>query len=204
MAQSRMTLQELTRQVERALTRDYPGQDNGQVREVPDARTIRYYTTLGLVDRPASFSGRTALYGRRHLLQIVAIKRLQTEGLRLAEVQERLLGLPDAALARIARVAPASGPDGEASAPEEAPPLPAIGFDRRPEPFWLATPALAMGPAPEAASLLVGIPVREDITLLVAASRPFEPADLEAVRDSLSPLFEVLEKRRLIVRRERQ
>src|SRR5262249_5101766 len=47
---------------------------------------------------------RTALYGRRHLLQLVAIKRLQARGLSLAQVQEELLGLPTTALARLAKV----------------------------------------------------------------------------------------------------
>ncbi len=78
---------------------DYAGQANGRVREVPDQRTIRYYTTLGLIDRPAEMRGRTALYGVRHLLQLVAIKRLQTHGLSLAEIQTRVVGRTDAAAA---------------------------------------------------------------------------------------------------------
>ena len=71
------TIDELGAVVALALSVDYAGQANGRVREVPDRRTIRYYTTLGLIDRPARMRGRTALYGRRHLLQLVAIKRLQ-------------------------------------------------------------------------------------------------------------------------------
>src|SRR5919202_1029774 len=89
------TLDELCAQVALALAADYAGQASGRVREVPDRRTIRYYTTLGLVDRPAAVRGRTALYSTRHLLQLVAIKRLQARGLTLAEVQRRLLGLTD-------------------------------------------------------------------------------------------------------------
>ena len=76
-----------------ALAVDYAGQASGRVRDVPDRRTIRYYTTLGLIDRPAAMRGRTALYGLRHLLQLAAIKRLQAHGLSLAEVQQRLVGL---------------------------------------------------------------------------------------------------------------
>src|SRR5215471_1357192 len=92
------TIAELGALAERALAVDYPGQSNGQVRAVPDRRTIRYYTTLGLIDRPAQMRGRTALYGRRHLLQLVAIKRLQANGLSLQEVQQQLLGLSDTEL----------------------------------------------------------------------------------------------------------
>lgn len=62
-------------------------------------RLIRYYTTLGLLDRPAGFQGRTALYGPRHLLQVLAVKRLQLDGKSLEEVQPLLLGRSDESLA---------------------------------------------------------------------------------------------------------
>ncbi len=98
------TLDELCDRVGLALAVDYAGQSSGRVRDVPDRRTIRYYTTLGLIDRPAAMRGRTALYGDRHLLQLAAVKRLQARGLSLAEVQERLVGLTDAALRELARL----------------------------------------------------------------------------------------------------
>jgi DNA-binding transcriptional MerR regulator len=47
------------------------------------------------VDRPLSYEGRQATYGRRHLLQLVAIKLLQQQGLSLAQVQQALSGQPD-------------------------------------------------------------------------------------------------------------
>src|SRR6516164_4111940 len=99
------TLDELGARVALALAVDYDGQSNGRVRDVPDRRTIRYYTTLGLIDRPAEMRGRTALYGTRHLLQLVAIKRLQTHGLTLTEIQARLAGRTNAALRQMARLA---------------------------------------------------------------------------------------------------
>jgi DNA-binding transcriptional MerR regulator len=68
-------------------------QDN-RVSPIPDARTIRYYTTLGLLDRPV-IQGRQARYGKRHLLQAVAIKALQGRGMPLSEIQSRLYGLSD-------------------------------------------------------------------------------------------------------------
>src|SRR5271157_3490257 len=96
------TIHQLCTEVERVLAVDYAGSSNGRVRDVPDLRTIRYYTTLGLLDRPAEMRGRTALYGQRHLLQLVAIKRLLARGLSLAAVQERVVGLSNAALRRLA------------------------------------------------------------------------------------------------------
>jgi hypothetical protein len=48
------TLDELVRRVSVALADPaYPSVANGRVRDVPDRRGIRWYTTIGLVDRPA-------------------------------------------------------------------------------------------------------------------------------------------------------
>jgi DNA-binding transcriptional MerR regulator len=98
------TLEELVRRVADALAVDEVRAPNGRIREVPDARAIRWYTTIGLLDRPAGFRGRTALYGPRHLLQAVAVKRRQAHGLALAQIQAELAGATDATLRRVARV----------------------------------------------------------------------------------------------------
>jgi DNA-binding transcriptional MerR regulator len=66
-------------------------QGDGRVSAAPDARTVRYYATLGLIDRP-EFEGRVARYGKKQLLQLVAIKALQTDGLGLSNIQSRLYG----------------------------------------------------------------------------------------------------------------
>ena len=94
-----LSLDELVEQVERRLQRlgIEGGSPDGRVAPVPDARTVRYYTTLGLVDRPR-IVGREARYERRHALQLAAIKRLQAEGARLADVQRQLYGRSDAEL----------------------------------------------------------------------------------------------------------
>jgi len=70
---------------------------DARVSPAPDARTVRYYTTLGLLDRPV-IVGRQARYGQRHLLQLLAIKALQVRALPLSEIQERLYGRSDAEL----------------------------------------------------------------------------------------------------------
>jgi hypothetical protein len=98
----RWTIEELRAAVAVALGEGYDGPPNGRVRDVPDQRTIRYYTTLGLIDRALEMRGRTALYGARHLVQLVAIKKLQAKGQSLAEVQQALVGQPNAAIARLA------------------------------------------------------------------------------------------------------
>src|SRR5579864_8606363 len=68
---------------------------NGQVRDRPDVRTIRYYGTLGLIDPPAEMTGRTARYSGRHLLQVLAIKAVQARGDSLADAQRTLVGASD-------------------------------------------------------------------------------------------------------------
>src|SRR4051794_40631392 len=97
-------MDELVERVRLALTAEYPGAPNGRVRDLPDRRAIRWYTTTGLVDRPLGMRGRTALYGPRHLLQLVAVKRRQAAGRTLAEIQAELAGATDAALRPVARV----------------------------------------------------------------------------------------------------
>jgi DNA-binding transcriptional MerR regulator len=102
------TLEQLSERVADLLAEDYGGQKSGRVRELPNGRTIRWYTTIGLVDRPLATRGRVALYGTRHVLQLAAIKKLQADGLTLAEVQERLLGASNVELALLAKVDPAN------------------------------------------------------------------------------------------------
>ena len=110
MTEAIWTLDELTERVGAALSVGYDGQPSGRVRDLPDQRAIRWYTTIGLVDRPAATRGRTAMYGPRHLLQLVAIKRLQARGLSLVAIQAELAGATDAQLARVAQVAEAAPP----------------------------------------------------------------------------------------------
>ena len=82
-----------------------PAPRNGQVRAVPDDRTVRYYATIGLLGRPSAMRGRTALYGPKHVAQVVAIKRLQAMGRSLSEIQTLWPTLDDPTLARMSGVA---------------------------------------------------------------------------------------------------
>ena len=104
MDEQRWTLDELAERVDVALAVDYAGPPSARVRAVPDRRAIRWYTTIGLIDRPVAHRGRTALYGPRHLLQLVAVKRLQASGLPLVAIQQELAGATDTQLARVARL----------------------------------------------------------------------------------------------------
>jgi DNA-binding transcriptional MerR regulator len=196
----RWTLGDLAARVALALADDYAGQSSGRVTEVPNPRTLRYYTTLGVLDGPAELRGRTAYYGPRHLAQIVAIKRLQSQGLALNEIQVQLHGLSDARLQGIARVptsalAPFSAPSDEPAAS----PTPATAF-------WRASPApLATPPASEplteahstAPAELQGLPLGDAI-LLFAPARPLDDRDREALRAAAAPLLKLLQTRGLV------
>ena len=64
-----------------------------------DARTVRFYQTIGVLPKP-EYEGRRALYLLTHLLRLVAAKRLQAEGHSLAQIQAALPARTDAQLLR--------------------------------------------------------------------------------------------------------
>jgi DNA-binding transcriptional MerR regulator len=72
--------------------------ESRRVRWEISGRLLRYYTTLGLLDRAERLVGRTAYYCSRHLLQLLCIKSLQQRGLTLQQVQQELLGKEEAGL----------------------------------------------------------------------------------------------------------
>ncbi|MFC6075458.1 MerR family transcriptional regulator [Microbispora bryophytorum] len=111
---------------------------NGRVRELPNERLIRWYTTIGLLDPPLGRRGRVALYGRRHLLQLVAVKRRQAEGLSIAAIQAELTGATNAMLQRLAGFTglPPESPPESAAEPALRPLVP-------PSPRSPAAPATA-------------------------------------------------------------
>jgi len=94
-----LTLDQLTAEVARLLQANdlSDSHPDNRISAVPDMRTIRYYTSLGLLDRP-TIMGRVAQYNRRHVLQLLAIKALQRAARPLSEIQEKLYGLGEAEL----------------------------------------------------------------------------------------------------------
>jgi DNA-binding transcriptional MerR regulator len=182
------TLDELVERVRSALAEaEYPGAPNGRVRDVPDRRAVRWYATTGLVDRPVAMRGRVALYGPRHLLQLVAVKRRQAEGRSLAEIQAELAGATDATLAGIARV-----PDDLLTVAAEPPTV----TRRR---FWADPPATEPGVAADLDSVpttLTGVPLGAGAVLLLPV--PPQPDDLPAINTAARPLLDVLADRGLL------
>lgn len=168
-----------------------PPPKNGQVRAVPDERTVRYYGTIGLLDPPVAMRGRTALYGPRHLAQIVAIKRMQSAGHSLADIQQLWPTLDDATLTRVTGV--------ELPVKEKAKPA------RRD--FWkqevVTAPALAPAAAPASnaasapAELRLELAPGTYIVVAIADGATISPADIRALRDASAPLVTELARRGL-------
>jgi DNA-binding transcriptional MerR regulator len=198
------TLDQLTELVEAALAVDYPGQANGRVRAVPDRRAIRWYTTIGLIDRPAEMRGRTALYSRRHLLQLVAIKRRQAQGHTLAEIQAELAGATEKSLQPIAALPADMQTDPQLEA-EAAEPVASTGQPARAR-FWTDHPVAA--PAADvrsdhggAAEIVAAIRLADGVTVVLDrtfGSGGTTPARLAALRAAAAPLLAELARQRLI------
>ena len=200
------TLDELVRRVAAALEGPaYPGAPNGRVRELPDRRAVRWYTTTGLVDRPV-MQGRTARYGTRHLHQIVAVKRLQTEGRSLAEIQAELAGATNETLRWVAAV-PDELIEAEPSGPQER-----TAAGRRRSRFWADPPAAAKHVASQSANAgtatkLAAVSLPGGALLLLPAQpdqsgRPDED-DIHAIHTAALPLLELLAERGLLSLDER-
>lgn len=192
------TINELVEEARRRIAA-LPKPQNGQVRAVPDDRTIRYYGTIGLLDRPVAMRGRTALYTKKHAAQIVAIKRLQTMGRSLAEIQAVWPTLDDATLSRMSGVElPGTSASAKAKAArkdfwKEAPaPAPAPARALPPTPRPLAAPA---APAELRVELAPNISLSIALSDDVAISR----ADVAAIRAAAAPLIAELARRQLAV-----
>ncbi|GAA3509299.1 DNA-binding transcriptional MerR regulator [Streptosporangium album] len=112
---------------------------NGRVRDMPTERLIRWYSTIGLLDPPSARRGRVALYGRRHLLQLIAVKRRQADGRTIAEIQAELAGAGDQILESISSL----------PAPPAEPPAPRATRPR----FW-AEPAASSSATAQAGPLM--------------------------------------------------
>lgn len=160
--------------------------DNRQAKAVPAERMIRYYTSRGLLPRPGN-RGRALIYGRTHLMRLVAIKRLQGQGLSLDEIAERLAGMSVAQVEALAAIPESAVPAGLGD-PEPAPePARAAGA------FWRAVPDAAPAVVPDAAPApavtnLQAVRLSDTVTLLVDGPLP----PLDSLRRAAAPLLDLL------------
>jgi DNA-binding transcriptional MerR regulator len=81
------SIDELSREVNAWCAEHGVSPVSGQAGESVSERNIRYYRTLGLMDAPEGGG-----YGEKHLLQLIAIRLLQAQGLPLRRIRELLFG----------------------------------------------------------------------------------------------------------------
>lgn len=86
-----LNYQELADEVARILISNNVTPPNKQSAALPDVRTLRYYLTQGLLDKAATVDGKQG-FGYKHLLQILATRRLQAEGFQLKAIKSRIQG----------------------------------------------------------------------------------------------------------------
>jgi DNA-binding transcriptional MerR regulator len=87
-------------------------QGRGTVTELPDERTVRYYLAEGLLPQADEKQGTASVFGFRHLLQLLVVKKLQAEGLPIRAIRELVTGKTERQLERLLGVEQggASGP----------------------------------------------------------------------------------------------
>ena len=82
-----LTYEELITRLERSVPAFVGKQVRYKVTDLPDRRTIRFYIGQGLIEKPVR-CGRAALFSYRHLLQLTAVKYLQSQYFPLRKIAE--------------------------------------------------------------------------------------------------------------------
>jgi len=95
-----LTLDELVEAAEALLAAVAPVQQRYKVTARPDVRTIRYYTSQGLLPKPVGYDGGRARYALTHLLRLLWIKKLQAEHHTLARIKQQMKKASDADVRR--------------------------------------------------------------------------------------------------------
>jgi DNA-binding transcriptional MerR regulator len=92
---------ELAEEAARVLRGTGPMQEKATVTEVPDERTIRYYQNEGLISPADEKQGTASVFNYRHLLQLLVIKKLQSEHLPIRKIRDLVIDRKDRELERL-------------------------------------------------------------------------------------------------------
>lgn len=181
-----LTLSEFAAAAANAVQASGAAPDNRQAKAVPAERMVRYYTARGLLPRPGT-RGRALTYGRTHLVRLVAIKRLQGQGLSLDDIAARLADMSTAEVESLAAIPATAIPAGLGD--PEAPPEPA----RAAGAFWRAVPESGgrITPEPQEASPVTSmqaVRLSDTVTLLIDGPLP----ELDALRRAAAPLLDLV------------
>ncbi|MBT3219334.1 MAG: hypothetical protein HN348_09610 [Proteobacteria bacterium] len=151
-----------------------PGIGDDRVALFPDSRTLRYYQSLGIMNRPVRYDSRTAIYGYISLLQGVCVKLLQSRGFSLAQVQNALKGATVTKLESAILEAMGVGTTAELIEPASQP-LPPPVHDRRP---GVPLPAPTPSTAPEMTRRLVSVEVVPGVVVTIDPQKIEKPEDI--------------------------
>lgn len=93
-----MNVEELCVEVNRRIRSEGIEVTDGRTSSRVTARHVRYYRSIGLMTPPSREAGR-AVYGKRHVEEVLVIKRSQQQGMTLVELQSArgLVSTPDGA-----------------------------------------------------------------------------------------------------------
>jgi DNA-binding transcriptional MerR regulator len=80
---------------------------NGQAADQVTERNIRYYRTLGLLDAPVGSYVKS--FTEKHLLQLLAVRIYQAQGLPLRKIRDELYGKSEEELRQFTRTAAKTG-----------------------------------------------------------------------------------------------
>lgn len=95
---------ELAMAVSQILAEIGPSQEKATVTQLPDERTVRFYLAEGLLSPAEEKQGTASVFNYKHLLQLLAIKKLQAEDLPIRKIKQLLDGLEEADLKRLLQV----------------------------------------------------------------------------------------------------
>lgn len=92
---------ELAAEAAKILAESGLAQERGTVTEVPDERMIRYYLAEALISPAEDKQGTASVFGYRHLLQLLVVKKLQAEHLPIRKIRELVEGRETRELERL-------------------------------------------------------------------------------------------------------
>jgi DNA-binding transcriptional MerR regulator len=92
---------ELASEAAKILSESGPAQARGTVSELPDERTIRYYLTEGLLSPAEDKQGTASVFTYRHLLELLVVKKLQSEHLPIRKIRGLVNGRTERELERL-------------------------------------------------------------------------------------------------------
>lgn len=91
-------VKELADTTERILRSLGSSQGKSTVSEFPNERTIRYYLSEGLLPQPSEKRGLSLVFGYEHLLTLLVIKKLQSDGLPISVIKTLIGGKTESEL----------------------------------------------------------------------------------------------------------